>query len=94
MISYPMGAMKFYPASLRKMGLERSKYEHMFEEKNDSEAAGGSIELTIGNTINFYFPLEQRQQFYLTSYPIPEWKDDKKYTNLMKEGEAAKRKTL
>lgn len=53
--------MKFYPASLRKIGLERSKYEHMFEEKNDSEAAGGSIELTIGNTINFYFPLEQRQ---------------------------------
>ena len=30
-LSYPIGAMKFYPASLRYMGQQKAKYDHMFE---------------------------------------------------------------
>ena len=32
--SYPLGAMKFYPASLAYLGQNKEKYEHLF--KNDS----------------------------------------------------------
>ena len=87
-ISYALGAMKFYPASLKFMGANRSKYEHMFE--SNSNDNGGSIEMTVGKTIQYHFPLEKRSEFNLTAHPKPLWKNQKKYTDLIKEGEKKK----
>ena len=84
MISYPMGAMKFYPASLRYIGEHKQKYENLFKQNSNQDS--GSIELTIDNTIHFHWPMELREKFALSSYPRPEWKDANKYTDMIKKG--------
>jgi hypothetical protein len=66
MLSNTLGAMKFYPAILEYMGKEKAKNEHMFQQTQGTKDAGGSIELTVGNTIHFHFPLEERPVFYAT----------------------------
>ena len=60
----------------------------MFE--SNSSDNGGSIEMTVGNTIQYHFPLEIRSEFNLSSRPRPLWKNQKKYTDLIKEGEMKK----
>ena len=87
-ISYPLGAMKFYPASLKYMGAKKKQYEHMFKA---SDQNGGSIELTVGRTIQYHFPLEKRNEFDITMHPKPAWKDQNKYTDIMKQGDKTKK---
>ncbi len=56
----------------------------MFEApKPGQQEESGSIELTQGAFINYHFPLEQRGAFMLTRHPTPEWKNEKKYVDLM-----------
>ena len=59
----------------------------MFEE---SDKNGGSVEVTIGNTIHFHFPLEKIIDFDLTKHPKPQWKTANKYIDIMKDGQAKK----
>jgi len=55
MISFALGAMKFYPASLRFLGENKAKYPGAFNMQEPS----GSVELNQGSLIQYYFPLEQ-----------------------------------
>ena len=83
-LSYPIAAMKFYPTCLAYLGQNKEKYENLF--KNNAEGNGGSIEVTIGDTIHYHWPMEQREKFNLTRHPRPQWKDESKYTDLMDKG--------
>ena len=84
MVSYPLGASRFYPASLAFMSKNMQRYRHMFEApRPGQQEESGSIELTQGNSINYHFPLEQRGAFMLTKYPTPAWRNPKKYVDIM-----------
>jgi len=84
MVSYPLGASRFYPASLAFMGRNMPRYRHMFEAPRPGQPEeSGSIELTQGGMINYHFPLEQRAAFMLTKFPTPLWRNPKKYVKIM-----------
>ena len=84
MVSYPLGASRFYPASLAFMSRDMQRYRYMFEApRPGQQEESGSIELTQGNSINYHFPLEQRGAFMLTNYPTPAWRNPKKYVDIM-----------
>ena len=59
-ISYPLGAIKFYPASLKYIGEHKKEFENLFKQGPEEDKNGGSIELTIDNVIHYHWPLENR----------------------------------
>ena len=71
-----MGAVVIYPA-VRKFMKKSDQYQaHMSVDMGIKEA-GGSIELAQGDKIHYYFPLEHREEFYLTTKSKPEYKEIK-----------------
>lgn len=88
-LSFMLGALKYYPSSLKYMGRHSSK----FRDNIDMDEAGGCIELMEDNRIKYYLPLDHKREFFLTPHPNPEWKDPSKYQNFIKEGERNSKKT-
>ena len=78
-----LGAMKFYPASLKYMGKHSKKYSEYMQ----MDEAGGCVELLDEGQIKYYFPLENRKEFFLTPHPNPEWLDKNKYSKIMLDGQ-------
>ena len=65
MVSYPLGAKKFYPAAMKYMAEHPAKFEDYFQvnrEKGGQELSA-SIEMTVGDTIHYFYPLENREEF-------------------------------
>ncbi|CDW90238.1 UNKNOWN [Stylonychia lemnae] len=72
-LSCMIGAQKFYPASLKYMGQNKERLGSQMNELS------GSAELIQDGKIKYYFPLENKKDFYLTPDPRPEQKNLYKY---------------
>jgi len=63
-LSYPLGAMKFYPAAISY--LQKSKHKSIVEKRVPA------IELELDGNIHYHIPLEQPEEFRLSTKPAPQ----------------------